>query len=200
MNTQKKNNTNKELLAELKERSKNKTVSQVAQETQVAQVEQKAQVTKVRNVVDFIAHKTDAELNDDSRVVIKERRAYMLDKLADNDNQVYNATMYKNDKNELALFTQKISDEKCLQYVQSLAKDTIFHSADIGKLLQTCGGAYRDKIRKSLFALSVFIKKSELVTSADYSAQVKEKNKYCIYYDISENNSQRVVYEFKKVI
>ncbi len=190
-----KKSKNSELIAQLKEDSKTKTKSEVAQATQT----QAKTELKVCEVKDFIVKKTNSELDTDSRTVIKERRAYMLTALDDSNSEVYNATLYRNEKNELVLFSQKLANKFVNEYVAKLSSMTKFDAQNIMTLLQTCGGAYGDKVRNALFAISM--RTTALEIEKDVNAvitQAQAKNKLCIFYNVIED-SRRAKYDFIKL-
>jgi hypothetical protein len=189
-----------ELIAKLKTDAKTKTKSEIAQAqaTEKTQAQAQAQV-KTRNVTDFIVKKTKEQLEKDTRQVIKERRSYMLTDLNDNESEVYNATMYRNEKNELVLLTQKIADKLVLDYVTKLQSMQKFNAQNIMTIHKTCGGAYGDKVRKFLFSISLLTTATEI--EKDINSVVKkaqEKKKLCIYYNTIED-SRRIKYEFIKL-
>jgi hypothetical protein len=193
MSTQTKNLKHSELLAQLKAQAKTKSKSEIAQATQTQEVAQ-TQI-KTREVKDFIVKKTSAELDTDSRQVVKERRAYMMSALDSNTSEVYNATCYRNDKNELVLFSQKLANKFTNEFVAKLASSQKFDAQDIMSLLKTCGGAYGDKVRNALYAISMRTTALEIEKDVDaVIAQAKAKNKLCIFYNVIED-SRRAKYD-----
>jgi hypothetical protein len=193
-NNTKKKSENKALIAKLQEESKTKTVSEVAQ-----QASQTTQAVKVRDVKDFVVKKSNVELDADKRQVIKERRSYMLSAVDDTSSEVYNATMYHDANNNLVLFSQQIANKAVADYISKLASMQKFNAQNIMSLLHTCGGAYGDKVRNALFAISMQTTASEI--EADINsvvAKAKEKNKQCIYFNILED-SRRAKYDFIKI-
>ncbi len=191
---------NKALIAQL-HNAKATTVSEVAKELSKANVtEEVKQAVKVRDVKDFISIKTIEQLDEDKRQVIKERRNYMLDLIDERNAQVYNATMYRNDKNELILLTQKLANKFVIEYVEKLKSMTQFNAQSIMNILKTCGGAYGDKVRNALYAISY--QTTATAIEKDINEVVKTatlKNKKCIYFNVLDENSRRVRYEFIKL-
>jgi hypothetical protein len=197
MSTQTTNIKHTELIAKLKEEHKTKSKSEIAQATQT--VATQAQAIKTREVKDFVVTKTKAELDADSRKVVKERRAYMLSDIDSDKSLVFNATMYRTENNELALFTQQLANKLVLEYVQKLASMSKFDAQDIKNLLQTCGGAYCDKIRNALFAISLRTTATEVEKDINaVIATAQSKQKLCIFYNIIED-SRRAKYDFIKL-
>ncbi|MDD4989664.1 MAG: hypothetical protein PHV42_04545 [Candidatus Pacebacteria bacterium] len=190
-NTQKKAE-NKALVAKLQEASKTATKSEVAQSVATAQA------VKVRDVKDFVVRKANTELDADKRKVIQERRSYMLSALDTDNSEVYNATMYRDENNQLVLFSQAIANKAVADYVSKLASMQKFNAQNIMSLLKTCGGAYGDKVRNALYSISLQTTASELEADVNaVIAKAKEKQKLCIYYNVLED-SRRAKYDFIK--
>ena len=207
-----KSESHKALIAELNEKLKSSTSkSDVAKSTQTTELKTEskksttanttasatAQALKVRE--NMIVFKTKAQLAEDSRAVIKQHRAYMIDDIAEDSFKVYNATMYTDSNNVQHALTQKIADTLVDDFISKLANNTKFNAQSIMQLHKTCGGAYGDKIRKRLFTVSQLLtaKQAENL-SADMKKSLKDKNKLCIFYNILED-SRRTKYEFVRV-
>jgi hypothetical protein len=190
-NNSKKKAENKALVAKLQEAAKTQTKSEVAQ--------QATQAVKVRDVKDFVVKKTNVELDADKRQVIKERRSYMLSALDTDNSEVYNATMYRDSSNQLVLFSQAIANKCVADYVAKLTSMQKFNAQNIMSLLQTCGGAYGDKVRNALYSISLQTSASEIESDVNaVITKAKEKNKLCIYFNILED-SRRAKYDFIKI-
>ncbi len=194
-NNNKKISKNSELIAQLKAQAQTQTKSEIAQSTQTATV----QAVKTREVKDFIVKKTNSELDTDSRTVIKERRAYMLSAIDNDNSEVYNATLYRDENNQLVLFSQKLANKFVNEYVAKLSSMTKFDAQNIMTLFQTCGGAYGDKVRNALYAISMRTTATEIdkdVNAVIATAQAKQK--LCIFYNVIED-SRRAKYDFIKL-
>lgn len=192
----------KAILAKAQKEKKSK--SQVAQEMQKQTKTEQVATTntvKERDVKEFVKTVAIADLDKDSRAVIKQRRRYMLTELDDKTNaEIYNATMYRNEKNELVLFSQKYANKFVLDYVQKLANSTKFDAQDIMSILKTCGGAYGDKVRNALYSISYMTTAKDIEKDINSVIAIAQaKNKLCIYYDIYNNESRRVKYDFIRV-
>ena len=171
------------------------TVEKTQVQAKVAKNASKATETKVREVKDFISKdKTHEDLQKDTRAVIRQERSYMIEQKAQDNFSIYNRTMFRNDKNELELFTQAIANAKVDAYVQERKKDDKFKASDIIRILHTCGGAYGDKIRKHLYAISYYA--TEI--NAESIKSAREHSKLCIYHNIN-SDSARKIYEFTKL-
>ena len=105
-----KSESHKALIAELNEKLKSTSKSDVAKSTQkVEQKEQSKSTTAsatastakqaVKLRENMIVFKTQAQLAEDKRAVIKQHRAYMIDDIAVDSFKVYNATMYTDSNN-----------------------------------------------------------------------------------------------------
>lgn len=200
-----KNIKHTELIAKLREDSKNKTKSEVAQQAQQEQKTTTNQAVKVRNVKnfilrnvkDFILVRTKAEFDKDTRKT--KDRAYMTEQLAENSFQTYNATCYRNDKNELVLFSQALANKYVNEYVAKLASMSKFDAQNIMTLLKTCGGAYGDKVRNALFSISLRTTAQDIEKDVNaVIATAQEKKKLCIFYNVIED-SRRAKYDFIKI-
>jgi len=205
-----KSESHKALIAELNEKLKSTSKSDVAKSTQkVEQKEQSKSTTAsatastakqaVKLRENMIVFKTQAELAEDKRAVIKQHRAYMIDDISANSFKVYNATMYTNAQNQQVALTQKIADSLVDDFISKLAVNAKFNAHSIMQLHKTCGGAYGDKIRKRLFTVSQLLtaKQAENI-DASIKKTLKDKNKLCIFYNILED-SRRTKYEFVKI-
>jgi hypothetical protein len=203
-----KSESHKALIAELNEKLKSSTsksdVAKSTQTTELKTVEKKsttasatAQALKVRE--NMIVFKTKAQLAEDKRAVIKQHRAYMIDDIAVDSFKVYNATMYTDSNNVQHALTQKIADKLVDDFIQTVTVNNKFTAREISILHQTCGGAYRDKLRKRLFEVSQLLTQTQAENlSADMKKSLKDKNKLCIFYNILED-SRRTKYEFVRV-
>jgi hypothetical protein len=186
---------NKALIAKLQEQAKTATKSEVAQHTAIAT----AQAVKIRDVKDFIITKTKEQLSQDKRKVIQEHRSYMMNDIDANTSEVYNATMYRDADNQLVLFSQAQANKCVTDYVAKLTASQKFDAQDIMSLLKTCGGAYGDKVRNALFALSYRTTATEIEKDINsVIAQAQAKQKQCIYYNVIED-SRRAKYDFIKI-
>ena len=205
-----KSESHKALIAELNEKLKSTSKSDVAKSTQkVEQKEQSKSTTAsatastakqaVKLRENMIVFKTQAELAEDKRAVIKQHRAYMIDDIAVDSFKVYNATMYTDSNNVQHALTQKIADKLVDDFIQTVTVNNKFTAREISILHQTCGGAYRDKLRKRLFEVSQLLTQTQAENlSADMKKSLKDKNKLCIFYNILED-SRRTKYEFVRV-
>jgi hypothetical protein len=183
-----------ELIAQLKEQAKTQSKSEIAQSTAIAV---KA-VVKERDVKDYIIVKSKAEFEADTRKT--KDRAYITTQLSDNEFKMHNATMFVNEQNETVLLTQTIANKLVDDYVSTLTSLTVFQAKALRDKFKSCGGAYGDKLRNRLFAISLLTTKAELTANQNaVIAQAKAKNKLCIYYDIFENQARRVTYSFMKI-
>ena len=193
----------KALIAELHSKAQNSSKTEVAQaiaqevKAEVAQ----AKTLKVRDVKDFIVQKNQEELDADSRTVIKERRAYMLDALDTEMSEVYNATLYTNaESQKVELLTQKISDKLVQQFVDKLDYSDTFTAQQIMREMQTKGGAYGDKVRNSLYRISLYVTKEQMNSDIENCMlRAKTLKKQCLYFNTIEE-SRRAKYEFIKIV
>lgn len=182
------------LIAQLKQQLKTQTKSEIAQSTAT----QATQAIKQRDVKDFIVVKSKAEFDADTRKT--KDRSYITTQLSDNEFKMHNATMYTNENNEVALMTQAIANKLVDDFVANLQSLTLFQAKALRDKLKSCGGAYGDKLRNRLYAISMLTTKAELTANKEaVIAQAKAKNKTCIYYDIFENQARRVTYDFIKI-
>jgi predicted metal-binding protein len=190
---------NIKLIAELHS-AKAQSKTAVAKEIAVKETAKK--IEKIREVTDFLKTKvSDADVTNSKLKTVVEMRSYRVAHLDKDDNTLYNATMYVNaETQKLELFTQKISDTLTLNFVKAQVSQSKFKADALRKAFKTCGGAFGDKIRKSLYALSYMTTHDAVNTKlAEVIAEAKAKNKLCVYYDINNNESKRVVYEFIKI-
>ena len=205
----KQKSSNAALIAELDAKlaqtaSKSAVAKSTQNKTELKTVEKKSttasatsQSLKVRE--NMIVFKTQAQLAEDSRAVIKQHRAYMIDDIAEDSFKVYNATMYTDSNNVQHALTQKIADKLVDDFIQTVTVNNKFTAREISILHQTCGGAYRDKLRKRLFEVSQLLTQTQAENlSADMKKSLKDKNKLCIFYNILED-SRRTKYEFVRV-
>jgi len=189
---------NKKLIAELHKKQSSK--SETAKKMQNEQKTEKD--VKIRDVKQFIVQKTNEQLKDDKRAVIQQERNYMMNRLSDNLTEVYNATIYFNAKTKKdELLTQKIANELVFEFVsKNVALFARFTAQDIMNLHQTKGGAYGDKVRKPLYAMSLLTTVDEIENNINAVVEkAKAKNKTLIHYDVLNNCSKRKRYEFIKV-
>jgi len=205
----KQKSSNAALIAELDAKlaqtaSKSAVAKSTQNKTELKTVEKKSttanattQALKVRE--NMIVFKTQAQLAEDSRAVIKQHRAYMIDDIAVDSFKVYNATMYTDSNNVQQALTQKIADSLVDDFIAKLAVNAKFNAHSIMQLHKTCGGAYGDKIRKRLFTVSQLLtaKQAENI-DASIKKTLKDKNKLCVFYNILED-SRRTKYEFVKI-
>ncbi len=195
----------KKVLAELKTaKAENKSVAQVAQEMRTenkSEVETKA--VKVRDVKDFIVKNvSDDDVVHSALKTVQERRAYRVSSEAENDNTLYNATMYRNaETQQLELLTQSIANKLVDDFIAKQEKLQAFSAHAIRELHKTCGGAFGDKIRKRLFARSVFFTHATLksLTNEQIATILQEKHKDCYYFDIYNDEARRQTYNFVRV-
>lgn len=210
-NNTKKKQENKKLIEQLNKKSETNNKSEIAQDTQKntekesSATSQKAStektVMKERNVKDYIVSKTEKELNEDSRTVIKEHRAYMIDTQDNKTFSVFNATMYYDTNTKsMQLLTQAIAHKLVQQYVSKLKYADKFNAQNIMTLLKTCGGAYGDKVRNALFAISLYVTQAQMQSDLETCIiRAKTLKRTCIYYNTKED-SQRKFYEFIKIV
>jgi len=194
-----------ELDAKLAQTASKSAVAQSTQNNSTTKTEEKKSATKsttaqaVKLRENMIVFKTQAELAEDKRAVIKQHRAYMIDDIAVDSFKVYNATMYTDSNNVQHALTQKIADKLVDDFIQTVTVNNKFTAREISILHQTCGGAYRDKLRKRLFEVSQLLTQTQAENlSADMKKSLKDKNKLCIFYNILED-SRRTKYEFVRV-
>jgi hypothetical protein len=194
-----------ELDAKLAQTASKSAVAQSTQNNSTTKTEEKKSATKsttaqaVKLRENMIVFKTQAELAEDKRAVIKQHRAYMIDDIAEDSFKVYNATMYTDSNNVQHALTQKIADKLVDDFIQTVTVNNKFTAREISILHQTCGGAYRDKLRKRLFEVSQLLTQTQAENlSADMKKSLKDKNKLCIFYNILED-SRRTKYEFVRV-
>ena len=194
----------KDLLSELHAKcvttsDTSKLEKKVEQKVQQKEKQKEKQQVKLRDVKDYVKEKTTDELSQDSRVVVREHRDYMISATHDDRYNVFNATMYRDSKNELQLLTQELANKFVSEYVQKLALKAKFTAQDIMRLHSTCGGAYGDKIRNALYSMSQIITEEQLESlTADDIKAMQAKHKCCVYFNVI-SDSRRARYNFVKL-
>lgn len=200
--TQKKKNA--ELVVELNSKAKSASKSEIAvnMQSKKQQKKEEKKTTKVRNVEMFLKQNVKDDVVDNSALAtVRQRRAYRVSQIAEDNNTLYDATMYRNKQtNKLELLTQSIANELVEKFVAELNSQEQFTAQDIMKLHETCGGAYGDKVRNALYKLSLRTTLSAI--EKDKSAVITEavqKKKTCIFYDRNNDESKRKSYIFEKL-
>ena len=195
---------NKELVAELNSAMKEHKKSEIAQKMQSKKEQKKEEkkTTKVRNVETFLKlNVKDKAVDESALATVRQRRSYRVSQIAEDNNTLYDATMYRNKAtNKLELLTQKIADSLTNEFVAKLNSQQQFTAQDIMKLHETCGGAYGDKVRNALYKISLRTTKDAI--EKDKQAVITlavQKKRVCIFYDRNNDESKRKSYIFEKL-
>jgi hypothetical protein len=159
---------------------------------------------KKRDVVLFKTM-TQAEIDHDARATVRQERDYLVKRADDTHFTVFNATMYRDSKDQLVALSQAKANEIVSSFVEKKALLSKFYQAEIRNLTKSCGGAYGDKFRNASYAISYLLSTEQFnryFTDANYKAEVNktlaEKKLKCIYHNTIEE-SRRKLYEFAKV-
>lgn len=161
--------------------------------------EVKAKTVVVKDVKDFISVKTQDELQLDKRAVVKQRRYYMMNEVADDKFEVFNKTMYVDANNNRQVLTQALARTFVQQYIQKVKLKTQFSAQDIMHIHKTCGGAFGDLIRNALYETSLYVNTTKDAENKDIIAKALSLKKNCIYFNVNEQESQRKRYNFIKI-
>jgi hypothetical protein len=175
----------KELIAQLKEQSATKSKTEIA-----------SQSIKKRATLDSVL---TAQAYADCKLKTKDR-AYRMTQETEDKFVSHDVTSYYDTTLKMRVaFTQAISDKLCEKFLQT-HKNTEFTFKALRDAFQTLGGAYGDKIRKSVVSrLAMLVTKKQFETEYATYAKIAQDKKMLalVYNDNEDKNSRRVQYIIK---